>query len=145
NNIIMPDLRAKSNGEYRLRDRFLGFDLNHYYLVIEAQAKLHALSWAYKSKTGIQSLTGKFPFLKQHFDIMIKMVQPLTDANFLMCKQILKDHPAEVKAIEYLQTIQKSSGGLYWSFEYGQTALGHTKDNILKKPLLKSHRFSVTN
>ncbi|CAG7719246.1 unnamed protein product [Allacma fusca] len=135
NNIIMPDLRAKSNGEYRLRDRFLGFDLNHYYLVIEAQAKLHALSWAYKCKTGIQNLTEKFPFLKPKFEMMIRMMQPLIDANFLVSKQILVDHPEEVKAIEYLQSIQKSSGGLYWNFEYGQTELGHTKDNVLKKPL----------
>ncbi|CAG7827557.1 unnamed protein product, partial [Allacma fusca] len=64
NNIIMPDLRTKANGSYRLRDKFVGFDLNHYYLVIEAQAKLHALSWAYKCKTGTDNLTAKYPFLR---------------------------------------------------------------------------------
>ncbi|CAG7689981.1 unnamed protein product, partial [Allacma fusca] len=30
NSIVMPDLRKPANGPFILRDRFLGFDLDHY-------------------------------------------------------------------------------------------------------------------
>ena len=61
NYIIMPDLRK--SGGFRLKDRFEGWDLDHYKLVIEAQVTLHAFSWAYKCKTG-KNFTEKFPILK---------------------------------------------------------------------------------
>ncbi|CAG7821850.1 unnamed protein product, partial [Allacma fusca] len=60
NCIIMKNLGWMG---FKLRDRFLALDFDHYKLVIEAQARLHGISWAYKIKHGIKKLEDKYPFL----------------------------------------------------------------------------------
>ncbi len=46
-----------------MASRLLGLDHDHVVLVMEAHAKLHALSWAYKQKKGIKALGTEFPFM----------------------------------------------------------------------------------
>ena len=57
---MMPDLRKQ--GGFSLRDRFKGLDLNHFKLVVEGQATLHAVSWAYKQLKG-HKLVEMYPFI----------------------------------------------------------------------------------
>jgi hypothetical protein len=130
----MPDLREKSNGAFRLRDRFLGFDYDHYKLVIEAHATLHALSWAYKCKKGFTDFEKEFPFLKVDFGPLIKVMQPFMEMSFTQAKETLKEYPEAVAAVEYLHSVNESVGGLYWDFDYGQKERGHTKDNVVRNP-----------
>jgi len=64
NYIMMVDLR-KTWG-FQMANRFLGFDIEHLALAVEAQAKLHATSWAYKQKKNLENIQSKFPTL--YFD-----------------------------------------------------------------------------
>jgi len=58
--ITMPDLRSHG---FRMADRQVGLDLEHVTLLMKAHAKYHSLSWAYKQKYELPTLSKKFPFL----------------------------------------------------------------------------------
>ncbi|CAG7835786.1 unnamed protein product [Allacma fusca] len=133
NSIVMPDLRKPENGPFVLRDRFLGFDLDHYLLVIEAQARLHATSWAYKSKLG-KNILEEFPFLESKLGEIFKSVVAYQDANVNTIAQLVQDSPKLKEGLSHLQTQTPSIIGLYFDCDFGQKERGHTKDNILKKP-----------
>jgi hypothetical protein len=134
NSIIMPDLRKPENGPFRLRDRFLGFDLDHYKLVIESQAKLHAISWAYKTKRGLKSLIAEFPYLKSKFGELMQAFTPLMESNIKANELLFHDRPDILEALAHLKEVYVSVGGLYFDFNAGQDEKGHTKDTVVRKP-----------
>ncbi|CAG7831095.1 unnamed protein product, partial [Allacma fusca] len=128
------DLRKPANGPFILRDRFLGFDLDHYKLVIENQAALHAISWAYKSKRGLDSLYEDFPVLDNDYGEMLKAFMSFTESNIKTNEELFHDRPEIVRALGHLRGTYNSAGGLYWDCDLGQKERGHTKDTILKVP-----------
>jgi hypothetical protein len=134
NVIIMPDLRNHSNGAFRLCDRFLGLDRDHYKLVIESQAQLHAVSWAYKSKRGIGSLYDEFPFLNNDLGKIMEPFLEVTEANINMNEEVFQDNPEILQGLAHLRSVYKSVAGFFWGCDLGQNERGHTKDNVLKKP-----------
>ncbi|CAG7722643.1 unnamed protein product [Allacma fusca] len=130
NCIVMANLREKSNGGFRLRDRFLGLDLDHYKLVIEAQAKFHALSWAYKCKRGIDNFDIQ-PINSSGF---LTFLESCFKTSFAAAKEILKGNTVGLNALDHLESVKESVCGLYFGSDSGPSGRGHSKDNILKKP-----------
>ncbi|CAG7718807.1 unnamed protein product [Allacma fusca] len=134
NSIVMPDLRKMPKGPFILRDRFLGFDLDHCMLVIENQARLHAIAWAYKSKRGHDSLHEEFPFLDNKFGELLKAFSSYTEANIRTNEALFHDRPEILGALEHLKSIYASVEELYYECGVNHKEKGHTKDNILKVP-----------
>ena len=75
-----------------MKDRFEGLDVDHYKLVIEAQATLHAFSWAYKCKTG-KKFTEKFPILKTNTfaSMMENGGKPFSKNHLIAAEAVVKD------------------------------------------------------
>ena len=129
----MTDLRK--SGGFRLKDRFEGFDLDHYKLVIEAQATLHAFSWAYKCKTGIKFL-DKFPFLNTRaFEEMMEHGgMEFFRHNLRTTEDIVKDDAALFEGVKYLDSVFWTAAKLYYGMKLKDDEKHYTKDNILRKP-----------
>ncbi|CAG7830533.1 unnamed protein product, partial [Allacma fusca] len=92
NCIVLPDLRK--SGGFRLANRLEGFDLDHVKLVILEQAKLHALSWAYKQQTNTKSLSTKFQFLLETvFDgIPNQVLEGILESHLGLFMDVVKAH-----------------------------------------------------
>ena len=135
NYIIMTDLRE--SGGYRMRDRFEGFDLDHYKLVIEAQATLHALSWAYKCKNDNVKISEKFPCLtgmqglRKGFN---KTAAEFLQPNMQAAETLVNDDPELAAGLTHLKSVLGLICRLYAGVDFIQGAKHHTKDSILRKP-----------
>jgi len=80
NAIVMEDM--KRTWGFRMTNRREPLDIHHMRLVIQALAKVHALSWAYKHHDG-QEITEKYPFLKNSLTATDFEIWASTyDANF---------------------------------------------------------------
>jgi hypothetical protein len=133
NSIVMPDLRKPENGPFVLRDRFLGFDVGHYRLAIEGQAKLHAVSWAYKCSRGLESLCTEFPYLKGS-DEMMESFDSFMDSGMKTVEEMFHDRPDILKALAHLKRVCKPINRLYFGDAGpGQQVEGHTKDSIVRE------------
>ena len=129
----MTDLRK--SGGFRLKDRFEGFDLDHYKLVVEAQATLHAFSWAYKCKTGT-NFSRKFPFLNINgfANMMEQGGFEFFKANLRTSEGIVKDDPVLVDGVNHLSSVFMPAAKLYFNMELKEDEKQYTKDNVLRKP-----------
>ncbi|CAL8110273.1 unnamed protein product [Orchesella dallaii] len=100
NFILMTDLR-KTFG-FTMADRMQGLDLDHARIVLEEMAKVHALSWAYKQKQGLNLLSDKYPQFVDNFysnDGAMKEFEDLMDQIAANCVKMTEDklgasHPA---------------------------------------------------
>ena len=129
----MADLRKA--GGFSLSDRFKGLDLDHFSLVMEGQAKVHAVSWAYKQKMG-RSLLESFPFLtvdgiKDMFD---KGIFDSFFGNILKLKSLFNDDPRLQDGLDYLYKIVKPMSKIYYGIELQESDLRVTKDSALRNP-----------
>jgi len=87
--ILMADMK-KTFG-CRIADRTVGLGLEEVTLVMKAYAKIHALSWAYKVKSGIADIGIKFPFFK--FELKAEDMSAFENmmlANFQQAHDVLK-------------------------------------------------------
>ena len=129
----MTDLRK--SGGFRLQDRFQGLDLDHFKLVIEAHATLHAVSWAYKVKRGVPKLLEKFPLLstkgfqKTHENGGEDYFRQQLDVG----ANLFKDDAALTAGYEHLRSVFGHVPKLYNNFEIQEGEKSHTKDSILRK------------
>ncbi|ODM88647.1 hypothetical protein Ocin01_18035 [Orchesella cincta] len=64
--MLMTDLNKTSG--FTMADRIQGLDLDQTKIAMEEIAKLHALSWAYKQKNGLNLLITKYPQLLSEMD-----------------------------------------------------------------------------
>ena len=130
---MMPDLRK--TGGYSLRDRFKGLDLDHFALVVEGQATLHAVSWSYKKSTG-RTLLESFPVLL--LDGMLEMYdQGMMDpikASILNVKNIFKEQPRLQEGLDHIYKVAIPLSKIYYNVPLKQDELHWTKDSVLKKP-----------
>ncbi|CAG7700789.1 unnamed protein product [Allacma fusca] len=135
NCIILPDLRQK--GGFRLRDKFLSFDEPHFSLMVEALAKIHAISWVYKCKSGVMQLHEKYPFLKKTMSQeSLSEMEGYKNRCYQMAENIVIGSEKALKGLSYLRTVRDFVQNLYYdSTGYEeQSCTGRTKDTILKKP-----------
>ncbi|CAG7700783.1 unnamed protein product [Allacma fusca] len=134
NLLVLKDLHKQ--GGFRLRDKFLGLDLDHYKLVIEGQAQLHAISWAYKYTRGLKNFHDNFPFLKMVHDEDMETILDILDKEcHYTCENIVQDDYEAVKALKYLSSVAPSVMGLYFTTDCLPGSVPHTKDTILKRPV----------
>ncbi|ODM94100.1 hypothetical protein Ocin01_12583 [Orchesella cincta] len=99
--ILMTDLNKTSG--FTMEDRIQGLDLDQTKITMKEIARLHALSWAYKQKNGVNLLSTKYPQLLSKMNTssnpdIIGMGQLMTDLND-SCLKIVEEklgasHPA---------------------------------------------------
>ena len=102
-----------------MKDRFDGLDLDHYKLVVEAQATLHALSWAYKSKSGTK-LSEKCPSLRINAfaNVLEGGGKGIFTQNLQIAEDILKnDDPERVEGLKHLNSVFWAVVKLYYDME----------------------------
>lgn len=95
-----------------MADRIQGLDLEHTHLVLREVAKLHATSWAYKQKNGLQLLTSKYPKCADNMysnDTLMNEFQSLMDTLTDNTLKVLEDgigcdHPAYQSMHKKLKT-----------------------------------------
>ena len=118
-----------------MRDRFKGLDLDHFKLVVEGQATLHAVSWAYRHNIG-RSLLEAFPFIsvKQFSAMYDSGMMDMMVAGMNKIKELFPDHPRLQEGIDHLQATCKPMSKLYYELPLNDDEKHHTKDNVLKKP-----------
>ena len=129
----MTDLRK--SGGFRLKDRYEGLDLDHYKLVVEAQATLHAFSWVYKCKTG-KTFTEKFPIFKTN--TFANMMENGGKEWFVHhsknAEGVIQDDPVLVGGLQHLLTVYWPSAKMYFNMELDEDEKQYTKDNVLRVP-----------
>ena len=131
--LIMADLRKA--GGFSLRDRFKGLDLDHFSLVVEGQAIVHATSWAYKQNTG-RSLLESFPFLTTDGfkDMFEKGIFDIFFDAILKLKSLFNDDPRLQDGLDYLYKVVKPISKIYYGVELEESDLHVTKDLALRNP-----------
>ena len=128
----MADLRKK--GGFRLRDRFEGLDFDHFKLVIESQAILHAVSWAFKQSKG-KNLREMYPFLTA--ENLMKIMEDNVSENLKLLDaeiESFKDDSKIYEGLKYLRSVTEPLGAVYFGYSVKNSGHGYTKDTILRKP-----------
>jgi len=91
NYVMMVDC-CKTDG-FKLADRLVRLDKDHLVLVMEALAKMHALSWAYKSDKKIDVIKEKFPSLQFDYANTRSVFENMMSTTFDEATQALKSNP----------------------------------------------------
>ena len=129
----MTDLRKA--GGYSLRDRFKGLDLDHFALVVEGQATLHAVTWAYKHKAG-QSLVGSFPEISLDgiTEMFNKGIIEQFNGSILNIRSLFKESPRLQEGLDYIFKMAIPMAKLYYGVPRKDDEVHWTKESVLKKP-----------
>ena len=129
----MTDLRKK--GGFFLRDRFKGLDLDHFKLVVEGQATLHAVSWAYKQLKG-RNLQDMYPYLcGETFASTFQTFMAEFIPTIRKEMDIFKDQPKIQAGLSYLQGVIMPATKFYFSIPLDEDEKHFTKDSVVRKPL----------
>ena len=131
--IIMIDLRKR--GGFSLGDRFKGLDLDHFKLVVEGQATLHAVSWAYKQHKG-RNLSEIYPHLTGEgyadtFGMFTDQFLPAFEKEI----EAFKNKPRIQDGLRQLLTIAAPVSKLYFNVPLKDGEKHLTKDTVLRNPL----------
>ena len=133
NHIVMTDLRKQ--GGFSLRDRFKGLDLDHFKLVVEGQATLHAVSWAYKQQKG-RKLRELYPFLRgAGFANMFEMFTSDYLRTIKKEIEVFKNEPRIQNGLRQLQTVAVPAAKLYYNVPLKDYEKHFTMDTVVRRPL----------
>ena len=125
----------KRQGGFCLRDRFEGLDLDHFKLVVEGQATLHAVSWAYKQVKG-QKLVEMYPFLDGE-GLGSAFEQYMEESRATVEKEIemFKSEPKIHDGLRHLHTVIIPTIKLYFSIPLSEHEQHFTKDSVIRKQI----------
>lgn len=138
--VLMPDLRLKG---FRIADCLEGFDLNHCKVVIEAQARFHALSWAYKQLNNVEKLSDRFPFLLGTCldDVLEDLMTPMLKTNLNLFRAAVDQKinqelvkKSMLKSLDHFLDKSVDITTLYFSDRRVLSNPDVNKDNILRLP-----------
>ena len=130
---MMIDLRKQ--GGFCLRDRFKGLDLDHFKLVIEGQATLHAVSWAFKQLKG-RKLVEMYPFLGgEGFASVFEKFMDQFMSTIRKEIEVFKSEPKVHDGLSYLHTVATPATKLCFSVPLNEEEKHFTKDSVIRKPL----------